>query len=127
MLKLLKNKNVKIKTKIALVISLIAAICSVINLFFKDENLRIIIWALVICVWAIDYLVICEDVNKDEKENILLRYEVDLLRWSYRGMGRYINHMNLPELEDIDTRISNELNDIEIKKEDYAEKLGIKP
>lgn len=127
MLKLLKNKNVKIKTKIALVISLIAAICAVINLFLGDENLRIIIWALVICVWAIDYLVICEDVNKDEKENILLRYEVDLLRWSYRGMGRYIDHMNLPELEDIDTRISNELNDIEIKKEDYAKRLGIKP
>lgn len=127
MLKLLKNKNVKIKTKIALVISLIAAICAVINLFLEDENLRIIIWALVICVWAIDYLVIIEDVNKDEKENILLRYEVDLLRWSYRCMGRYINHMNLPELEDIDTRISNELNDIEIKKEDYAKRLGIKP
>lgn len=127
MLKLLKNKNVKIKTKIALVISLIAAICAVINLFLGDENLRIIIWALVICVWAIDYLVICEDINQAEKENILLRYEVDSLRWSYRGMGRYIEHMNLPELEDIDTRISNELNDIEIKKEDYAERLGIKP
>lgn len=127
MLKLLKNKNVKIKTKIAIVISLIAAICAVINLFVNDENLRIIIWALIICVWAIDYLVICEDINQDEKENILLRYEVDLLRWSYRGMGRYIDHMNLPELEDIDIRISNELNDIEIKKEDYAERLGIKP
>lgn len=127
MLKLLKNKNVKIKTKIALVLSLIAAICAVINLFLGDENLRIIIWALVICVWAIDYLVICEDVNKYEKENILLGYEVDLLRWSYRSMGKYIDYMNLPELEDIDTRISNELNDIEIKKEDYAERLGLKP
>ena len=126
MLKLLKNKNVKIKTKIAIVISLIAAICAVINLFLEDENLRIIIWALVICVWAIDYLVICEDVNKDEKENILLRYEVDLLRWSYRSMGKYIEYQNLPELEDIDIRISNELNDIEIKKEDYAKRLGIK-
>ena len=127
MLKLLKNKNVKIKTKIALVISLIAAICAVINLFLGDENLRVIIWALVISVWAIDYLVICEDVNKDEKENILLRYEVDLLRWSYRSMGKYIEYQNIPELEDIYTRISNELNDIEIKKEDYAERLGIKP
>ena len=127
MLKLLKNKNVKIKTKIAIVISLIASICAVINLFVNDETLRIIIWTLIACVWAIDYLVICEDINKDEKENILLRYEVDLLRWSYRGMGRYIDHMNLPELEDIDTRISNELNDIEIKKEDYAQRLGIKP
>lgn len=81
---------------------------------------------MIICVFAIDYLVICEDVNKDEKENILLRYEVDLLRWSYRSMGKYIEYQNLPELEDIDIRISNELNDIEIKKEVYAEKLGIK-
>lgn len=127
MLKLLKNKNVKIKTKIALVISLIAAICAVVNLFFNDENLRIIIWALVICVWAIDYLVICEDINKDEKENILLRYEVHLLRWSYRDMGKYIEYQNISELDDINIRISNELNDIEIKKEDYANRLGIKP
>ena len=42
-------------------------------------------------------------------------------------MGRYIDHMNLPELDDIDIRIKNELRDIEIKKEDYAERLGIKP
>ena len=42
-------------------------------------------------------------------------------------MGRYIDHMNLPKLDDIDIRISNELNYIEIKKEDYAKRLGIKP
>ena len=127
MLKLLKNKNVKIKTKLALVILLIAFIVAIINVFVGNEKIQIITWALIVCVWAINYLVICKDTNQAEKENILLRYEVDLLRWSYRGMGRYIDHMNLPELEDIDTRISNELNDIEIKKEDYAERLGIKP
>lgn len=127
MLKLLKNKNVRLKTKLALVISIIAAICAVINLFVDNEDLRIIIWALIVCVWAINYLIICEDIEKNEKENILFRYEIDLLRWSYRGMGKYIEHMNLLELEDINIRISNELNDIEIKKEDYAEKLGLKP
>ena len=127
MLKLLKNKNVRLKTKLALVISIIAAICAVINLFVDNEDLKIIIWALIVCVWAINYLIICEDIEKNEKENILFRYEIDLLRWSYRGMGKYIEHMNLLELEDINIRISNELNDIEIKKEDYAEKLGLKP
>ena len=127
MLQLLKNKNVKIKTKIALVISLIAFIVAIINGFVGNEKIQIIIWALLVCVWALNYLIISEDVNEVQKENILKAYEIDCLRWSYRGMGRYIDHMNLPELEDIDTRISNELNDIEIKKEDYAQRLGIKP
>ena len=56
MLNLLKNKNVKIKTKIAIVISLIATICAVINLFVDNETLRIIIWTMITCIWAIDYL-----------------------------------------------------------------------
>lgn len=55
------------------------------------------------------------------------QYEIGNLKGSYISMGRYIDHMNLPELEDINIRISNELNDIEIKKEDYAQRLGIKP
>lgn len=41
--------------------------------------------------------------------------------------GKYIEYQNIPELDDINIRISNELNDIEIKKEDYAKRLGIKP
>jgi hypothetical protein len=35
--------------------------------------------------------------------------------------------MNTLELDDIDIRIKNELRDIEIKKDNYTEKLGIKP
>ena len=96
-------------------------------MFIGNEIVRLMIWTMCIIVFALSGLSNFEDIERLQKENILKAYEIDCLRWSYRGMGRYIDHMNLPELEDIDTRISNELNDIEIKKEDYAQKLGIKP
>jgi hypothetical protein len=127
MIKLYKNKNIKLKTKIGLTISILAFFIAIANVFINNEIVRIIIWVMCVCVFALTILSDIEDIQRMQKENILKAYEIDCLRWSYRGMGRYIDHMNLPELEDIDTRISNELNDIEIKKEDYAEKLGIKP
>jgi hypothetical protein len=127
MIKLYKNKNIKLKTKIGLTISILAFFIAIANVFIDNEIVRIIIWVMCVCVFALTILSDIEDIQRLQKENILKAYEIDCLRWSYRGMGRYIDHMNLPELEDIDTRISNELNDIEIKKEDYAEKLGIKP
>ena len=79
-----------------------------------------------VCVFALSIMSDFEDINRLKNENILKAYEIDLLEWSYREMGKYIEHMNLPELDDINTRISNEFNDIEIKKEDYAKRLGIK-
>ena len=126
MIKFYKNKNIKLKTKIGLTISKLAFFIAIANVFINNEIVRIIIWIMCICAFALSLCSSYEDIERLQRENILKAYEIDCLRWSYRGMGRYINHMNLPELEDIDTRISNELNDIEIKKEDYAEKLGIK-
>lgn len=127
MIKLYKNKNIKLKTKIGLTISILAFFIAIANVFINNEIVRIIIWIMCVFVFALTILSDIEDIQRLQKENILKAYEIDCLRWSYRGMGRYIDHMNLPELEDIDTRISNELNDIEIKKEDYAKRLGIKP
>lgn len=127
MIKFYKNKDIKLKTKIGLTISILAFFIAIANVFINNEIVRIIIWAMCVCVFALTILSNIEDIQRLQKENILKAYEIDCLRWSYRGMGRYIDHMNLPELEDIDTRISNELNDIEIKKEDYANRLGIKP
>jgi hypothetical protein len=126
MIKFYKNKNIKLKTKIGLTISILAFFIAIANVFINNEIVRIIIWVMCVCVFALTILSDIEDIQRLQKENILKAYEIDCLRWSYRGMGRYIDHMNLPELEDIDTRISNELNDIEIKKEDYANRLGIK-
>ena len=127
MIKFYKNKNIKLKTKIGLTISILAFFIAIANIFIGNEIVRLMIWTMCIIVFALSGLSSVENIERLQKENILKAYEIDCLRWSYRGMGRYIDHMNLPELDDIDTRISNELNDIEIKKEDYAEKLGIKP
>jgi|GEM_PF-4887493 len=127
MIKFYKNKNIKLKTKIGLTISILALFIAIANMFIGNEIVRIIVWTMCVCVFV---LIICsdiEDINRLQKENILKAYEIDCLRWSYRGMGKYIEHLNLPELEDINHRISNELTDIEIKKEDYAKRLGIKP
>jgi hypothetical protein len=127
MIKFYKNKNIKLKTKIGLTISILAFFIVIANVFINNEIVRIIIWAMCACVFMLALYSSYEDIDRLQRENILKDYEIDCLRWSYRGMGKYIEHMNLPELEDINIRISNELNDIEIKKEDYAEKLGIKP
>ena len=127
MIKFYKNKNIKLKNKIGITISVIAFFVAIANLFICNDIVRLIIWTMCICVFAISLCSSFEDIDRLQRENILKAYEIDCLRWSYRGMGKYIEHMNLPELEDINTRISNELNDIEIKKEHYAENLGIKP
>ena len=126
MIKFYKNKNIKLKTKIGLTISILALFIAIANMFIGNEIVRIIVWIMCVCVFALSLCSSYEDIDRLQRECILKAYEIDCLRWSYRGMGRYIDHMNLPELEDIDTRISNELNDIEIKKEHYAENLGIK-
>lgn len=126
MIKFYKNKNIKLKTKIGLTISILAFFIAIANVFINNEIVRIIIWSMCVFVFVLTILSDIKDIQRLQKENILKAYEIDCLRWSYRGMGRYIDHMNLPELDDIDTRISNELNDIEIKKEDYAQRLGIK-
>lgn len=127
MIKFYKNKNIKLKTKIGLIISRLAFFIAIANLFIDNEIVREIIFLMCILCFVFTMSADLEDINRLQKENILKAYEIDLLRWSYRSLGKYIEYQNLPELEDINTRISNELNDIEIKKEDYAKRLGIKP
>lgn len=116
-----------IKSKVALILSGIALIVATINIFAPNEIRRTTVWVVVILVWVLDYMIIFQQYEKICKKLEVAQYEIENIKWSYRGMGRYIDHMNLPELDDIDIRIKNELRDIEIKKEDYAERLGIKP
>lgn len=127
MIKFYKNKGIKLKTKIGLTISILAFFMAIVDLFTNSEIVRMISWFMCFCAILLANLSSSDDINRLQKEKMLQAYEIDLLRLSYRGMGRYIERMNLPELDDIDLRISNELSDIEIKKEDYAERLGIKP
>ena len=127
MIKFYKNKKIKLKTKIGLTILVIAFFIAIANIFFNNEIVRAMIWVMCVCVFALSIISDYEEIIRLQKENLLQDYEIYCLRCSYRGMGDYIEYQNLPELEDINIRISNELNDIEIKKEDYAKRLGIKP
>ena len=120
-------RKMNIKSKVALILSGIALIVATINIFAPNEIRRTTVWVVVILVWVLDYMIILQQYEKICKKLEVAQYEIGNLKESYISMGRYIDHMNLPELYDIDIRIKNELRDIEIKKEDYAERLGIKP
>jgi hypothetical protein len=120
-------RKMNIKSKVALILSGIALIVATINIFAPNEIRRTTVWVVVILVWVLDYMIILQQFEKICKKLEVAQYEIENLKVSYISMGRYIDHMNLPELDDIDIRIRNELRDIEIKKEDYAKRLGIKP
>ena len=112
---------------IAMALSGASFIIAVLNLmFFQSDVLRDVVFIIVFLVLGLDFLILFKMNDKEFKENILNYYEIQILRWSYIDMGRYIKDLNIPELNDIELRIENELRDIEIKKGWYAENLGIK-
>lgn len=116
-------KMASFKSKIAVSLSVVAAIAAVVGMLVLKTEMRIICWACLICVWAINYLVIFEDTVKLRKERVLKDYEISELKYSYRQMGIYIDSLDIEGLEDIKLRIENELSDIEIKKEHFKEKV----
>ncbi len=105
------------RTRVALILCLIALICSTVGFFFLQEELRFVTWTLLLIVWAINYWVIVEENIKLRKENYLKDYEIIELKYSYRGMGIYINSLDIEELKDIRLRIDNEIRDIDCKIE----------
>lgn len=114
-------KMTSFKSKIAVSLSIVAAIAAVVGIFVLKTEMRIICWACLVCVWAINYLVILEDTVKLRKENYLKDNEIIELKYSYQQMGIYIDSFNIEQLEDIKLRIENELRDIEIKQEHLKE------
>lgn len=123
------KKRVKrhLLSNMAIICSVVSFIIAILNLiFFNSEFLRGIVWSLVFIVMVLDFLVLLKMNIREENENFLLNYENNILRYSYIQMGKYIKRLNIPELDDIELRIENELKDIEIKKQWQAEKLGIK-
>lgn len=108
-------KEISFKSKIALLLSIVAMIAAVVGMFGLKIEMRIICWCCLVCVWAINYWVILEDVVRFRKESCLKDYEILLLKASYREMGRYIDRLNIEQLKDIELRIENELRDIECK------------
>lgn len=108
-------KIVSLRSKIALTLSLIAFIAAIVGSFTLKSEMRIVTWGCVIVAWIINYSIILEENLKLRKEQHIKNYEIDSLKWSYRTMGRYIEH-HKTNLDDIDVRIENELRDIEIRK-----------
>lgn len=115
-------KIISLRSKIALTLSLIALVAAIVGCFILESEMRVIWCACLIVVWVINYWIVIEENIKLRKEQFIKDYEIESLKWSYRGMGRYINDLNIQELSDIDLRIENELRDIEIKKEHIRSK-----
>lgn len=59
---------------------------------------------------------------KLRKESYLKDCEIIELKYSYRGMGRYIDGLDIKQLKDIELRIENELRDIECKVDSRKER-----
>lgn len=110
---------------IGLMISVVAGILAILNIFWIDIP-RDIIYVLcffgVTCNWAHAM----RQYKKYSDLYLLKQREVLDLVWSYREMGSYIDRFQVPELHDLDARIEIELNDIKIRKKNFAEQLGIK-
>lgn len=94
----------------------IAAIVAVIGIYYQKDNLKDVVFDLMLLAFFIKTENQAHNQNELQKELELVKFENTLLRWSYQDMGQYIDKMNIPELSDINLRIDNELRDIEIKK-----------
>ena len=114
-------------SKLALTLSVVCIVVSVLNLiFWHSDFLRDTIWALIFVVMACNYFWLFLTHNDLFKKSLVKDYEINELKYSYMQMGKFVNEFEFMELPDIELRIANELRDIEIKKKDYAEMLGIK-
>ena len=110
---------------IGLILSVIAFILAILNIFWIDipRDIIYVICCLVItCNWAHAI----RQYSKYSGLYLLAKQESMDLLWSYREMGRYIDKMNIPELHDLDLRIENEIRDVKVRKETLAERLGVK-
>lgn len=118
----MKKKNLN---DVSIVFAIIAMIIAVSNLFGASIP-RDIIYALYIVSLICNWAHAMRQYKKYSDLYLLKSREVLDLKWSYQEMGRYIDRLKVPELNDLDLRIKNELNDIKVKKEWYAKNLGIK-
>ena len=110
---------------VGLILSVIAFILAILNIFWIDiprDIIYVICLLSVICNWAHAL----RQYSKYSNLYLIAKNESLDLLWSYREMGRYINKMNIPELHDLDLRIENEIQDVKVRKEELAETLGVK-
>ena len=110
---------------LGLILSVTAFILAILNIFVTDIP-RDIIYVICLlgltCNWAHAF----RQYLKYSNLYLLAKQESLDLLWSYREMGRYIDKQNIPELHDLDLRIENEIQDVKVRKEALAERLGVK-
>jgi hypothetical protein len=119
------NRRLKI---IGIICIATAIMILIANLFYVND----ISAAVGFDVAAVGYILISvgksREENKLRNEKYISDYEISELIYSYCQMGKYIKDKDIPELEDIQVRIENELNDIEIRvknREEWINKKGI--
>ena len=107
--------------KLAIIFSFCACLILCINIFIGNEKLRFVMWAMCILSLTMNFLAISYQEDKWLRYSQLYLYECQLLRRSYIDMVKYIDKLEIPELNDLFSRVENEFEDIEIKKINFAE------
>ena len=120
------KRKIRNEHLVELVFSLTAMVLAIVNLFLLNNCLRALVWSLIIVAFGLNIIGLLKRCEALFDENTILLYEISELQYSYKQMGRYIDNFEHADLFDIELRIINELNDIEIRKKHYAESLGIK-
>lgn len=117
--------NNRLKTT-GIVCIAVSMVILIVNLFYGNEFIAVIGFD----VAAVGYILISlgktKEINKRRNEKYILDYEISELIYSYRQMGEYIKDKDIPELEDIQVRIENELNDIAIRVNNREERINKK-
>lgn len=122
----MKTNKTHWTVKLALLCSSSAICICFINIFLQSQILRAILWTLVILSLMMNIFHAFEMQEKYFNMYQLKAFECAQLRYSYRSMAAYIKEFDVPEFKDLDNRLENEFNDIEIKKQHYAESIGMK-
>lgn len=118
-------KELPLWNKVAIINSVGAVIFCILNLIFRTEELRALLYIFLIICFLANQLAILERSEKYRKCYLFEFKKYDDLLWSYCEMGRYIDGFNIPELADLQQRIEMELLDVEAKQELYATQIGV--
>jgi len=70
--------KIDLKSKIAIVLSIITFIVAVTNIFVKSEKMRVIVCGTIIIVYCLDFFVMLEQNSKLNRENIRAHAEIAL-------------------------------------------------
>lgn len=109
----------------SLILSVIAFILAILNIFGTDIP-RDIIYVICLLGLTCNWAYALGKYSKYSNLYLLAKQESLDLLWSYREMGRYIEKFEIEELHDLDLRIENEIQDVKVRKEALAERLGVK-